>query len=231
MTDLPTTTQYAIGAEVHCTDDACGHLDRVVIDPVTSTLTHIVVNPGSGTPRLVPVDLVDNTFRSREGSTGDVRLRCGTADFEKLDPAEETEFLPADEERFGYLPDQMIMWPYFGLGAGSASGAIGVGTPGIPPVGAEPHRVTYDRVPSGEVQIRRGERVAATDGEIGKVQGLIIDPADHGVTHVLLQEGHLWGKKTVAVPIRTVSYADGNVQVDLSKAELGDLPPVDVSRA
>ena len=52
--------------------------------------------------------------------------------------------------------------------------------------------------------VRRGEHVHATDGHIGKVQGLVIDPKSHRVTHVLLQEGHLWGRKEVAIPISAV---------------------------
>ena len=41
----------------------------------------------------------------------------------------------------------------------------------------------------------RGDPVHALDGEIGRVQGLLVDPDDHRVTHVLLEEGHLWGRK------------------------------------
>jgi hypothetical protein len=44
-------------------------------------------------------------------------------------------------------------------------------------------------VPLGEVVVRRGEHVFATDGAIGRVQGLVIHPGDHGVTHVLLEMG------------------------------------------
>jgi len=54
--------------------------------------------------------------------------------------------------------------------------------------------VTTDLVPASEVSVRRGDRVLATDGEIGWVQGLVIAPTDHQVTHVLLQEGHLFGR-------------------------------------
>ena len=75
--------------------------------------------------------------------------------------------------------------------------------------------------------MRRGERVHATDGDIGRVQGLIIDPSDHHVTHVLLQEGHLWGKKEVAIPMGSVKEVDAEgVHLDLSGDEVKDLPPV-----
>ena len=40
--------------------------------------------------------------------------------------------------------------------------------------------------------------------KIGKVEGLVIEPTHGHVTHVLLQEGHLWGRKEVAIPIGSV---------------------------
>jgi sporulation protein YlmC with PRC-barrel domain len=230
MSDTAATAQYAIGTEVRCTDGVCGHLDRVVIDPVAGTLTHLVVDPGShGTRRLVSLSLVDDGAQDPRRSGPGIGLSCAVADFEQLEPAEETEFLPGGDDSFGYPAEEMIVWPYYGLGSGTA--AVASGLPGIVPVGGQPTARTYDRVPSGEVQIRRGERVEASDGEVGRVQGLVVDPADHGVTHVLLQEGHLWGRKTVAIPISAVSYVAGDVWVALTKAELGDLPPVDVSVA
>jgi sporulation protein YlmC with PRC-barrel domain len=88
--------------------------------------------------------------------------------------------------------------------------------------------VTYDTVPLGEVEVRRGDPVQAADGEIGRVQGLVIDPRSHHVTHVLLQEGHLWGKKEVAIPIGTVTRVDDGISVSLTRQQVQDLPPVDI---
>ena len=87
----------------------------------------------------------------------------------------------------------------------------------------------HDRVPVGEVEVRRGEHVHATDGEIGRVQGLVIDPSDHHVTHVLLDEGHLWGQKQVAIPIGAVTSVDDGVRLNLTKDEVRDLPPVELA--
>ena len=96
-------------------------------------------------------------------------------------------------------------------------------------LGAEPHVSTFDRVPLGDVEVRRGDRVHATDGEIGKVQGLVIDLADHQVSHVLLDEGHLWGHKRVAVPIAAVASAESGISVNLTKEQVGALPPIGLS--
>jgi sporulation protein YlmC with PRC-barrel domain len=76
--------------------------------------------------------------------------------------------------------------------------------------------------------VRRGEHVHATDGHIGRVQGLVIDANNHHVTHVLLQEGHLWGRKEVAIPIRAVIGVDDGIQLNITKQQVQDLPPVDI---
>ena len=79
------------------------------------------------------------------------------------------------------------------------------------------------------MQIRRGDHVHATDGEIGRVQGLVIDQRSHNVTHVLLQEGHLWGRKDVAIPISVVDTTVDGTQLKIAKQDVQDLPPVDIS--
>ena len=39
------TTPFTIGAGVSCSDGACGKVTRVVVDPLTRTVTHLVVEP------------------------------------------------------------------------------------------------------------------------------------------------------------------------------------------
>ena len=51
--------------------------------------------------------------------------------------------------------------------------------------------------------------------------GLVIDPASHHVTHVLLQEGHLWGRKEVAIPISAVTSTDDGIWLSLTKHQVG----------
>jgi sporulation protein YlmC with PRC-barrel domain len=200
-----------IGASASCRDGPCGTVTRVVVDPVAQVVTHIVVEPSHQhiRGRLVPVGLAGAT-------AGEVRLNCTRAQFEALDPAEETEFIPGTTVFAGYGPEQTVLWPLYARGG---------------PRDGRGDLVTVDSVPLGEVQVRRGDRVHATDGEIGRVQGLIIEPGSHHVTHVLLQEGHLWGRKEVAIPIRAVTTADHGIEVGLTRQQIADLPPVAFSRA
>jgi len=216
------TTEFTIGSEVLCHDGACGELTRVVIDPVLRTLTHLVVEAKhrQGNGRLVPVDLV-------ESAGAQISLRCTIAEFDALEDAEETQFLPGASGEWGYQQQQMLTLPYYGLGAGTGMG-LGIGGMHVGDADVGPHPVIADRVPAGEVEVRRGEQVHASDGTIGRVQGLVIDAADHHVTHVLLEEGHLWGKKEVAIPIGAVQSVRDGVALNLTKNEVRDLPPVDL---
>jgi hypothetical protein len=81
-------TEFTVGARASCSDGLCGEVSRVIIDPGTRRLTHLVIGPKHrrGRGRLVPVDLVDST-------SGEVRLRCTLAEFGNLDPAEETQLV------------------------------------------------------------------------------------------------------------------------------------------
>jgi sporulation protein YlmC with PRC-barrel domain len=212
--------QYTIGAEVTCNDGACGRLTRVVIDPVLRALTHIVVEPRSRSElgRLVPVDLVEET-------AGQIRLRCSVSEFNELEDAEELRFLSEAGEQMGYAGGEMLAWPYYGLNMGTGID-MDMGM-----TAAQNTQYIADRVPVGEVEILRGDQVHASDGSIGQIQGLVIDPKDHHVTHVLLQEGHLWGKKQVAIPIGAVEEVSSDgVRLSLSRDEVRELPPVEVDR-
>ncbi len=149
-----------------------------------------------------------------------MRLSCDLAGFAQLEEAEETQFLPGPIGVGGYGLGKLLSWPYYGLGSRRTSGGrLGGGGP-------VHHLVTYDKVPLGEVAIRRGERVHAIDGEIGRVEGLVVDPADHEVTHVLLQEGHLWGRRQVAIPIGEVTRVDNARRQMLKGGSFGRVRPV-----
>jgi len=143
-------SQFTIGATVSCSDGLCGEVTQVVVDPVARAVTHLVVEPEHrrGLGRLVPLDLV-------EAAGGGIRLRCTVAEFEALDPAEDTQFVPGTAGYAAYGPEQVVAWPYYGL----AGPAI---APGVDPaaVGVS-QTVTYDTLPLGEVPTSSGSRPGA----------------------------------------------------------------------
>jgi sporulation protein YlmC with PRC-barrel domain len=179
----------------------------VVVDPVAQALTHLIVEPRRGheLPRLVPVSLIDS-------AAGEIRLNCTSAEFDVLDPAEETRFIEDVEDVPNYRTTDVVFWPHYGYR------------------GARGNLETSDTIPPGEVEVKRGEHVQASDGRIGQVDGLVIDPDSHRVTHVVLQEGHLWGRKEVAIPVSTVTRVADHIEVSLSKQQVQDLPHIDIDR-
>ena len=195
------TTLLTIGADVGCTDGVGGKVSRLVIDPRARTVTHLVVNDRQFQGRLVPVSLVDV-------ATGQIRLRWTIAEFGKLGHAEVTVPLQDNDADPDNNSDQF--WS-----RSVASQLL-----------ADPPSVTYDTLPSGEVAVRGGEHVHATDGNIGQIQGLVIDSGSHQVTHVLLQEGHVFARKVVAIPIGVVTGVNENgIQLNITKQQVQDLPP------
>jgi sporulation protein YlmC with PRC-barrel domain len=190
-------TEFAMGATASCVDGPGGKVSRVIIDPATETVTHLVIQPKHrlGVGRLVPLDLVD-------AAAGDIRLRCTVEEFGQLEPAQEAE-----------LVDDVTG----GLGVGSLAAPVGV-TSAMPVI-------LEDVVPLGEAEVDRGEPVHALDGEIGRVQGFLVDADDHRVTHVLLEEGHLWGRKKVSIPVSAVTGVENGIWLSLTKKQVEDLPP------
>ena len=209
------TMPFRIGADASCTDGACGRVSRIIVNPVAREVTHLVVDPKHryGPGRLVPVDLADAT-------TGQIRLRCTLAEFQTLRPAEETEAVP-DLDPTGHAhPGVQTQQLRMGMGI---VWAVRDDEPKAPP------EVTVDSVPDPEVEVHSELAVCATDGEIGQVQGLVVEPDGHHVTHVLLQKGRMWGHKEVAIPIGAVTKIGTLlIHLSLTKHQVKDLPPVDI---
>jgi len=212
-------TEFTLGASASCSDGFCGELRRTILDPATRTITHLVIEPRHKKEegRLVPLELV-------EVASGEIRLRCSLAEFERLEPAEEVD-LAEDVGYGGGYGSAAAVQGYgdvgsMGVGASSSGMGIGMG------LGHRTPTVVSHAVPLGETEVERHESVHAVDGEIGRVEGFVVDPADSKVTHVLLQEGHMWGRKEVAIPVSAIVSVDAGIRLNITKQQVEDLPPL-----
>jgi hypothetical protein len=200
-----------IGNDALCSDGYRGEVRAVVIDPAARTVTHIAVEPHGrrGLARLVPLDLVD-------AASGQIRLRCTEAEFMNLDAAEETlaEFALGQP-----VPVQLLPPGWRGTGEPSTDGGTMLRID---------EKETIDVVPAGEVEEHGGDHVHATDGDTGQVRGFRIDPDTGALTHVLLREGHAWGRRDVAIPFDTVVGLDDGIRLSITREQVRDLPPVDI---
>ena len=205
-------TTLVIGSEAVGSDGYRGEVLAVVVDPAARTVTHLVVEPRgrTGLARLVPLELADLADLADAGP-GPIPLRCTEAEFMSLEPAEETlaEFVP------GY-PDPVQLLPpgWRDTGGPTADGGT---------ILRIPEKETVDIVPPGEVEERRGDHVHATDGDVGHLRGLRIDPGSRRVTHVLAREGHVWGHQDVDIPAEMVAGFGDGIRLSVTRQQVRDL--------
>jgi sporulation protein YlmC with PRC-barrel domain len=214
--------EFILGTRASCSDGPAGEVTRVILDPATRSVTHLVIDPGHDpghegeVGRLVPLDLVAQT-------AGQITLSCTRDEFGRLDPAEDVELAEGSYGGgYGGAASVQGYGNVGSMGVGGSSSGLGIG------MGTGHHQRTFvtNAVPLGEAEVARHEHVHALDGEIGQVEGFVVDPGSHQVTHVLLQEGHLWGRKEVAIPISAVTAVDEGIRLNLTKQQVADLPPV-----
>jgi len=213
-----------LGSPVRCTDDAFGELADVVIDPTKRRVAHLVVQPHNrhGLARLVPVELAE----AGDEAHPEVSLRCTVEEVRRLAPVQEFAYLrlgefPLNDPDWDVGVQDVLALPYYD--------ALGFGPT---PTEYEPHiALTYDRIPKGEVEIRRASAVTSADGHpLGHVDGLIVD-GEEQITHLVLEHGHLWGRREVTIPIGAVTRVETDaVTLSLSKDEVEALEPVPVHR-
>jgi sporulation protein YlmC with PRC-barrel domain len=207
--------EIPLNVQVECTDGVCGRSVFVLINQVIDQVTHMVVKDDSSpnTEYIVPVDLVAETIADT------IRLRCSRTELEKMDPFIKTTFI---EEK---VPDRNF---------GYSNGMYGGSNYYIPYV--TPERTVYEsveiqQIPPGELAVRRGTRVEATDGYVGKVDEFVVNPENGYITHLVMREGHLWGKKDVIIPVSAMGDTHKDtVFLKLDKHKIESLPTFPLHR-
>lgn len=198
--------EIPIDAEVRIADGPFGRSTYIILNPATDTVTHVVVKGGTSphTEFVVPIEWIT------ESKPGVIQLRCTQEELESMDSFSEVEFIRAD------IPHQVVgstmLQPY-----------------AVP----QKEMVTeeHERIPPGELAVRRGTRVDASDGHIGHVNEFLVDPLNGHITHLVLREGHLWGQKDVTIPVAQIDrIGEGTVHLKLDKRAVERLPAIPVHR-
>jgi sporulation protein YlmC with PRC-barrel domain len=195
-----------VNAEVHCTDGPYGRSTYIILNPTTRRVTHLVVQEKRfpHAEYLVPIDDVV------EATPHLIRLRCTGHELKEFETFIETEFVSSNFAE--YAGDPYMTWPYV-----------------IPE--AETLPVEHERIPPGELAIRRGAQVEATDGHVGRVDEFLVEPKNGDITHLVLREGHLWGQKDVTISVSQIDrIEEDTVYLKLDKHSIEMLPTIRVRR-
>jgi sporulation protein YlmC with PRC-barrel domain len=87
------------------------------------------------------------------------------------------------------------------------------------------------RIPLGELAVRRGAKVQATDGRVGRVDEFVVDVEDGQITHLVLRDDNLWGPKEIIIPINYFDRFEENiVYLNIDKTAVENLPAIPVQR-
>jgi hypothetical protein len=192
---LQEPTPLQLGLPVRCTDGRVGSLSDVVIDPNQRRVSHLVVETPNGAARLVPADLLvpgpapgQAVFLSC--SIEDVLNRAAIRSFSYVGLDE----FPRNDDQTDIGVEDMQIVPAFGV-AGFGDFGADLGTS---------YAVTYDRIPPGSAELRRGSIAVSADGdEIGTVDGFLV--AGDRLTHVVLRHTRLTGAGADTIPIDSVA--------------------------
>ncbi len=196
-----------INARVNCRDELCGHSTCVILDPRSERVTHVAVRERglAGIEHLVPVDKISSSTED------EIVLGCSLKEFQTMKEYVSTEFMQLDSPFLTYLSGEYMLWPY---------------------MVADNRTITFHReqVPAGELAIHGGAAVYALDGKVGQVDEFIFEADSDHITYLVLREGHLWGKKDIAIPVESIqSIQEDAVYLKMNKKSIEKLPALKTS--
>ena len=193
--------EFKDGTNVYTFDGKdVGKLQRVVIDPETKDVTHIVVQKGLffKEDKVIGVDKVDSA------SMEEITLNCVAAELKEMAPLNIKEYVSMGETS-GRDPEHDIYW-----NAGPDHSLIAV---------------TKRTIPADLVALKEGARVVSEEGShMGNVERVLTDPETGKVNSFTIAQG-LLNKTRKSVPIQWVKYLDDDmVQLAVEAREVEDLP-------
>ena len=199
---------FKIGADVYCADGRCGKLVKVVLDPHTKRVTHLIVEKGylQKKDRVIPVSAVAETKEDR------ILLKVKSEELAQFPEYKEEEFLlPAPDfaQDIDYTRAQILIW----------ASLYGSPIESVQPMIRQ--RVKWG-VDSEQRVIGRGTKVYALDGPVGTIDHVLVDKNTGEITHLIIRKGIL--PRHVVVPIQWVSnILDDGVYLKVDKKKLEEM--------
>lgn len=224
---------YAIGA----VDGAIGHVKDLYFDDEAWVIRYLIVETG---PWLVGKKvLISPMAIGRPDWAGRLLPVSLTREQVKHSPATDTEKPVTRQHEVEY--SRYYRYPYYWGGTDLWAGGCYPGMM-LTEVGyagsdeqyreALAHDSRAMPAPSDDPHLRScaavtGYRIGASDGEVGHVQGFLVDEDSWAVRYIVVDTSNWWvGHQVLVAPqwITDVSWADRVMTVDLSQAEIRNSP-------
>jgi uncharacterized protein YrrD len=181
-----------------------GTLDRVVLDPESKDVTHIVVEKGIlfTTNKVIPIQSVNLQDEAR------IVLKQTEAELEELPSYNEAAYVELAPHDYPYDNVNAVYW-YPPLPVQWQSMADPMWAPT-----SKPALIQQEVIPEGTVALKQGAAVMSQDEKfIGNVELVILDPDGH-ITHIVVGEG-IFLKQKKLVPAHWIKNVDTD-KVDLT---------------
>jgi uncharacterized protein YrrD len=201
-----------------------GTINRIVLDPETGEITHIVVQKGwlFSEDKVIPFRRVQSTGENR------IVIDESMSDFDQYPPFEETYYvsavdaeearrtMPADAYPSNVILPAYYWYPPYGNG-------------GFPAYGLQhnpwPRTATKQNIPANTVPLKEGVKVITSDGKhVGNVDRLLVEPNSSRMSHFVISEGLLF-KERKLIPANWIrSASEDEVHLTVSSSVLERLP-------
>ena len=199
---------YHIGAEIHCTNARWGHLAKVLLEPETWRVTHLIVQAGLllKEAHVVPVEVV--TAATDEA----IHLSLTTGELQQSTPYKEKHYeVPIEGGQYGrYSTGDVVL---------NSQGSVVA--PHVPM-----QKVTiHEGIDQTLELLKKGTPVRNVNGEVGKLDHVITDAESNEVTHLVMRHGLLFPDHLV-IPVEIVTeIGEDGIFIEATNDELKTLTP------
>jgi len=201
MSAGPTQRILPLGARVQCTDGHGGSVTGLIVEPLARRLTHIVVQDYT----MPAVEHLVAIARVAETTHDLVALDCTRETLAALEPFAEERYISSnasDEEPF-YAVDPFAEFE------------------------ADHIPLVTEHIPPGELAIRRGAQILASDGHAGELTAFVVDRASGGISSIILRLGHWLTRREQVIPIAAVERIEsGTLYLTLARDQIATLPAI-----
>ncbi len=217
--------EFKEGAAVISSDGKkVGHIRRVVIDPQTEEVTHLVIEKGFLfiEDRVIPIEKVASVTPDK------IVLQIPVEKLVDMPVFEIEQYLPADlateQAGNGRSPEEnynpLTLYWYPAVGVAPVDLSMHDSNPGEP--AASIHRTLPDNL----VALEEGALVFSAEDElVGRVEQVIANPDNDQVTHFVIERGTLL-KERKLIPVQWVeSLSEERVHLRVATQLLKELPP------
>jgi sporulation protein YlmC with PRC-barrel domain len=193
-----------------------GHLERVVIDPRTDEVTHLVIEKGLlfTEERVVPVEEMSASVGER------VELKLSAAELADAPRFVERDFLQLGGEKVEEL--ELEVAPFYYLHPPGDTVIAG----SFPRFPEQPMVEKKSRnIPQGSIALEAVEKVYDAMGElIGDVEQVLVDSEDESVNHLIISRGMLLKERKV-IPLAWVrEVQESRIGLGVSGQILDQMP-------